>query len=70
MLESLEQLAQCSVLLCFAGPGFSTERAEQYATDPSRSATLDMPGRKKGRVPYAAGEDDDVGVVYMIIKNV
>lgn len=48
------------------GPGFSTERSEQYAQDPSRSATLDMPGRKKGRVPFADPEGDEDAQVALL----
>lgn len=48
---------------CFI-PGFGyTERSEQYAPDDtaSRSATLDLKGRGRGRggsVPFAENEDD------------
>lgn len=39
-------------------PTYSTERSEQYAANESRTATLDLKGRRKGSVPFADLEDD------------
>jgi hypothetical protein len=51
-----------AVLCLFLSPGhggFGTvERGEQYRIGGSRTATLEMKGRRKGSVPFADTEDD------------
>ncbi len=43
------------ILSISVGSGY-TDRSEGYMTDPNRSATLDRPGHRTGKAPYA--EDD------------
>ena len=50
--------AECFSLIAGHG-GFGTvERGEQYRIGGSRTATLEMKGRRKGSVPFADIEDD------------
>lgn len=43
------------------GQGFGTERSEQYRPGDSRTATLDLKGRRKGSVPIADADEDRMG---------
>ena len=49
------------IIILAVGQGFGTERSEQYRPGDSRTATLDLKGRRKGSVPIADTDEDRMG---------